>query len=346
MRELAISANEAGQRFDKLLAKYLKEAPKGFIYKMLRKKNITLNGKKADGSERLCAGDTVRLFLSDDTIEKFAAGTGTGTLPERMNSGGGQYIPPFAIVYEDEHILVVNKPAGMLSQKADREDISLIEYLKEYLLSSGAITTEQLRTFSPGICNRLDRNTSGLLVAGKTLAGVQQMNAMFKERNLDKYYLCIVKGKLNKSERVEGYLTKDTSHNRVAITEYETEGSHLIQTEYEPLAANQWKGQEYTLLKVHLITGKSHQIRAHLKSIGHPVIGDGKYGHKDVTRVVKSEFNLRHQILHAYQLRLGEIKGDLSYLSGRLFEAPVPEQFADIIEAMGLHTESVKTGKV
>lgn len=341
MKELAISANEAGQRFDKLLAKYLKEAPKGFIYKMLRKKNITLNGKKADGSERLCEGDTVRLFLSDDTIEKFAAGNGDE--PQMLP---GRRIPPFAIVYEDDHILVANKPAGMLSQKASREDISFIEYLKEYLLSSGAITTEQLRTFSPGICNRLDRNTSGLLVAGKTLAGVQQMNAMFKERNLQKYYLCIVKGRLNESERVEGYLTKDTSHNRVTVTKNETEGSHFIQTEYEPLAVSLWKEKEYTLLKVHLITGKSHQIRAHLKSIGHPIIGDGKYGHKDVTRIAKSEFNLKHQLLHAYQLRLGEVKGDLSYLSGKLFEAPVPKQFADIIETMGLHTESVKTGEV
>lgn len=347
MKELTISANEAGQRFDKLLAKYLKEASKGFIYKMLRKKNITLNGKKADGSERLCEGDTVRLFLSDETIEKFAAmdKDEKDLLWVGAYADKGKFMPPFEIVYEDEHILVADKPAGMLSQKAYKEDTSFVEYLKEYLLSEGAVTAEQLHTFSPGICNRLDRNTSGLLVAGKTLAGVQQMNAMFRERNLQKHYLCIVKGRLNNRERVVGYLTKDANHNRVTVTGKAIEGSRYIQTEYEPLAVNLWKGQEYTLLKVHLITGKSHQIRAHLKSIGHPIIGDGKYGHKDVAQIVKSEFNLRHQLLHAYQLRFGEIKGDLSYLSGKLFEAPVPKQFADIIEAMGLQTKSVKTWK-
>lgn len=341
MTELKISPNEAGQRFDKLLAKYLREAPKSFIYKMLRKKNITLNGKKADGSEHLCEGDTVRLFLSDDTIAKFS---GKDSSPEGMEQDKKQgsrieNILPAAIIYEDSHILVANKPAGMLSQKAEKEDISFIEHLREYLLESGAITKEQLRTFSPGICNRLDRNTSGLLVAGKSLPGVQQMNALFKERKLQKYYLCIVKGRLNEKEKVEGYLVKDKSHNRVTVTKEKAEGSSYIQMEYEPLAVRLWKEKEYTLLKVHLITGKSHQIRAHLKSIGHPIIGDGKYGYKDITHIVKKEFNLRNQLLHAYQLHLDKIEGELSYLSGKKFVAPLPEQFTDIMKAMGMYEE-------
>lgn len=338
MTELKVSRNEAGQRFDKLLAKYLKEAPKSFIYKMLRKKNITLNGKKADGSEHLCEGDTVRLFLSDDTIARFSGNdSSTEDMQKKSRESVIENILPSAIIYEDSHILVANKPAGMLSQKAEKEDISFVEHLREYLLESGAITKEQLRTFSPGICNRLDRNTSGLLVAGKSLPGVQQMNALFKERKLQKYYLCIVKGRLNKKEKIEGYLVKDKSHNRVTVTKEEAKGSSYIQTEYEPLAAGLWEEKEYTLLKVHLITGKSHQIRAHLKSIGHPIIGDGKYGHKDVTHMVKKEFNLRNQLLHAYQLHLGTVEGELSYLSGKRFAAPLPEQFTDIMKAMGMY---------
>ena len=164
MKEIVIRENEAGQRLDKLLGKYLSQAPKSFLYKMLRKKNITLNGKKAEGKEQTCAGDVVRIFLSDETYAKFSSGTHQGFQIEKIPS-----LDPAQIIYEDHHILILNKPAGILSQKANPEDVSVNEQILSYLLEKGELTEEELKTFRPSVCNRLDRNTSGLLIAGKTL---------------------------------------------------------------------------------------------------------------------------------------------------------------------------------
>ena len=168
MKELIIHDNEAGQRLDKLLRKYLSEAPGSFIYKMLRKKNIVLNGKKATGNEHLRKGDSVKLFLADDTIAKFqAAGK---TVEENIKN-----TVKLDVIYEDQNVIFINKPSGMLSQKAKETDVSVVENVTAYLLESGQLTKENLHTFRPSICNRLDRNTSGLIVAGKSLAGLQQM---------------------------------------------------------------------------------------------------------------------------------------------------------------------------
>ena len=198
MQEIQIAANEAGQRLDKLLAKYLSEAPKSFLYKMLRKKNIVLNGKKASGNEKLVAGDSVKLFLSDETIQKFSREITVCKSNTKLD-----------ILYEDDDILLVNKPAGMLSQKAEAKDISLVEHLISYLLESGQLTRENLKSFKPSICNRLDRNTSGLVVCGKSLKGLQTMGQLFKERTLKKYYRCIVAGNVTEKQYVKGYLIKD-----------------------------------------------------------------------------------------------------------------------------------------
>ncbi len=181
MQSLIVSKNEAGQRLDKLLSKYLNLAEKSFFYKMMRKKNITLNGRKCEGSEKLVEGDEIKLFLSDETIEKFSQIKLQKVKKVSLN-----------IIYEDDHILLVNKPAGMLSQKAKEADESLVEYMIDYLVSSGQLSTEQLRSFRPSVCNRLDRNTSGLVVGGKSLAGLQLMSASFKDRSIHKYYQCVV----------------------------------------------------------------------------------------------------------------------------------------------------------
>ena len=313
MKEIVINENEAGQRLDKFLGKLLKEAPASFYYKMLRKKNIVLNGNKATGNEKLTAGDSIKLFLSDETFEKFAG--------KRQTNDLAASVPNIAleIVYEDHDVLAINKPAGMLSQKAKKEDISANEYILQYLLESGTITRESLHTFKPSVCNRLDRNTSGILVAGKTLNGLQQMSKAFRERSMEKYYLAIVAGHISKPRRIEGFLKKDGVNNQVTILSEPSNDAKPIITEYRPLKLI---GQ-VTLLEVHLITGRSHQIRAHLASIGHPVIGDTKYGNPRLNREFLKNAGVTHQLLHAYRLFLAD---------GTKIQADAPKEFERALE--------------
>ncbi len=321
MRELTIRTNEAGQRLDKFLVKYMPLAPKSFFYKMMRKKNITLNGKKASGQERLAEGDTVKLFLSNETIDKF---TKTDTVLQKS-------ITPVAeldILYEDQNTIFINKPAGMLSQKAAKDDISLVEYVIGYLLESRQITEDELHTFHPSVCNRLDRNTSGIVAAGKTLAALQELSAMFRERSLKKYYLCLVVGIVTKGGHISGFLKKDSRKNTVAFSRTMTKGAARIETEYRPICT----GDNVTLLEVHLITGKTHQIRAHMASQGHPIIGDYKYGSRKINDRYRAEYGLTSQLLHSVRLCIPECSGTLADLSGKVITAPLPRIFRKICE--------------
>ena len=308
MKLITVHKQEEGQRLVKLLGAYLKEAPNSFFYKMLRKKNITLNGKKADGTEKLKCGDEIRLFLSDETYEKFA---GKVQPKEKFP------MAKLNIVYEDSNVIFINKPAGMLSQKSVPSDVSLNEYLLGYLEKSGQWKQEESKAFRPSVCNRLDRNTSGMVICGKSMAGLQQMAALLKDRSLHKYYLCLVKGVMTESQHLEGYLLKDENSNQVKIFQKETEGAARIITEYEPL----YTEGETTLLKVTLVTGKSHQIRAHLSSIGHPIIGDPKYGDRKVNAFFREIHGIKNQMLHAWKLTFPELAEPLDNLSEKSFEA-------------------------
>lgn len=308
MKLITVHKQEEGQRLVKLLGAYLKEAPNSFFYKMLRKKNITLNGKKADGTEKLKCGDEIRLFLSDETYEKFA---GKVQPKEKFP------MAKLNIVYEDSNVILINKPAGMLSQKSVPSDVSLNEYLLGYLEKSGQWKQEESKAFRPSVCNRLDRNTSGMVICGKSMAGLQQMAALLKDRSLHKYYLCLVKGVMAESQHLEGYLLKDENSNQVKIFQKETEGAAHIITEYEPL----YTEGETTLLKVTLVTGKSHQIRAHLSSIGYPIIGDPKYGERKVNAFFRETHGIKNQMLHAWKLTFPELTEPLDNLSGKSFEA-------------------------
>lgn len=308
MKLITVHKQEEGQRLVKLLGAYLKEAPNSFFYKMLRKKNITLNGKKADGTEKLKCGDEIRLFLSDETYEKFA---GKVQPKEKFP------MAKLNIVYEDSNVIFINKPAGMLSQKSVPSDVSLNEYLLGYLEKSGQWKQEESKAFRPSVCNRLDRNTSGMVICGKSMAGLQQMAALLKDRSLHKYYLCLVKGVMTEGQHLEGYLLKDENSNQVKIFQKETEGAAHIITEYEPL----YTEGETTLLKVTLVTGKSHQIRAHLSSIGHPIIGDPKYGDRKVNAFFRETHGIKNQMLHAWKLTFPELAEPLDNLSEKSFEA-------------------------
>ncbi|MDE6930964.1 MAG: RluA family pseudouridine synthase [Lachnospiraceae bacterium] len=350
MRQLTAGPNEAGQRLDKLLSKYLNQAPKSFLYKMIRKKNITLNGKKCDGSERILEGDEIRMFLAEETIEKFSgtAFKGGAALPKRPEISGGELSPSrpetekpeksgddkfFRIVYEDSHILLMNKPSGILSQKARESDVSLVEMMIRYLLDSGQITEEAMRTFRPSVCNRLDRNTSGLIAAGKSLKGLQILSQAFHDRTIHKYYQCIVAGHVTAPEKIEGFLKKDPKTNQVTVSRAAFPGSQPIATEYIPAVSN----GSFTLLKVTLLTGRTHQIRAHLASIGHPIVGDGKYGFRTVNEKAKKKYGVSSQLLHSWKLTMPDnLPEPLSYLAGKSFFADLPEDFFKMAEEEGL----------
>lgn len=332
MKKIIVSQNEAGQRMDKLLAKYLSEAPKSFFYKMLRKKNITLNGKRAEGNEKLNIGDEITFFLSDETFEKFA---GKNPPVSREVSHAVKDAVKLFVLYEDTHLLFIDKPAGMLSQKAQPSDVSLNEHMIAYLLRTNAISEEELKSFKPSICNRLDRNTSGIVAAGKTLKGLQQLGEMFQKRTMEKYYLTIVSGKITEESYVHGYLKKNEQTNQVVVKQIPFEDAKEIETSYRPLAGN----DKWTLLEVHLITGRTHQIRAHLSSLGHPIVGDTKYGSKKINDMIKKKYHLSSQILHAWRMKFGDTTDALAGVSNRQIVAPVPEKMKEILKGENIKWE-------
>lgn len=316
MQEIIIGKNEAGQRFDKYLFKLFKEAGSGFIFKMLRKKNIVLNDKKATGKEILELDDSVKIYMKDETIEKFRGRVDFDVVDNDLD-----------VVYEDDNVIIVNKPSGILSQKSSEDDISINEMIISYLINKGEINEGDLATFKPSICNRLDRNTSGLIAAGKTLRGLQVLSEMFKDRTLDKYYLAVVDDTVNEGADISGYLIKDETTNKVSI-DNEDNGGDRIETSYEPIDY----GEGVTVLEVKLVTGKTHQIRAHLASIGHPIIGDKKYGSEKTNKKFK---NIKNQLLHAWILKFPRMPEGFEGLSDKEIIAEYPhvfEQFMDDVE--------------
>lgn len=334
MKELKVSNLEAGQRFDKYLMKCLPNASKSFIYKMLRKKNIVLNGKKADGNEKISVGDTVGIFFSDETFAKFSD-----------IKNGEQFLQKTTkedisldVVYEDDNILIINKPSGMLSQKAGPQDVSLVEHLYSYLLTTGQMTQEAFRTFKPAICNRLDRNTSGLVVAGKNIAALQSMTKGFHDRTFNKYYICLVRGNVSGRNRIKGYLYKDESKNMVTVTaDAENENAVYIDTEYIPVKSN----GELTLLKVHLITGRTHQIRAHLSYAGHPIIGDTKYGDSKLNETFRKKYKIKSQMLHAYELDIDKSATQL-LAQGLNVKTQIPQEFEAVLKGENLWEHGIQ----
>ena len=317
MREFIIGENEAGQRLDKYLKKILPNASAGFLYKMLRKKNITCNKVKMTGKEQLKKGDKVQVFFSEETIMKFMQDS--ETLKAEYEQLKTLPMKGLRVVYEDDDILIADKPYNMLSQKAKDTDFSANEYLLGYLIRSGSLQLEGFTSFRPSVCNRLDRNTTGLLLMGKSLNGSQTLSQMLKERSIRKFYRALVSGKVKESAHLSGFLKKDEKTNQVTIFEKEDKDASYIETAYQPIASR----NGVTELEIHLITGRTHQIRAHLASIGYPIIGDMKYGDADINHSYYESDHVTHQLLHAYRLEFPD---------GRIFTAPVPDVFAQIMK--------------
>lgn len=315
MREFTVDTGTKGQRLDKFLMKYMNKAPKSFVYKMLRKKNIKLNSKKAEGNEMLSEGDKIQLFLSEETLSKFMEAKRIEKTEQT-----------FTVAYEDDNILIISKPVGLIVHPdKEHKTGTLNDQLLYYLKEKGEYTPSMESVFTPSICNRLDRNTSGLVVMGKNLEAVQELSSMFKNREIDKYYITAVKGKVEKSGSIQGYHTK-SKDNVASFSNREVAGSTFVSTKYRPIAEK----EGYTLLEVKLETGKSHQIRVCLQSIGCCVIGDNKYGNIEANRFFRDRFKLRNQFLHSYKLVFRKQNGPLGYLCNKEVTGSMDSVFSSV----------------
>lgn len=303
MRIFEIKRNDAGQRLDKFLSKAVKGLPTSLMYKYIRTKKIKVNRARTEQKYILQEGDTVQLFIREEFFDS----------PEKDSGALSRITPKLSIVYEDENILLCNKRPGVLVHEDDEaKDNTLIMHIKAYLYGKGEYDPESEQSFAPALCNRIDRNTGGIVIAAKNAEALREMNEKIRNDELSKFYYCAVHGVPKKREAtLEGYLLKDSDKNQVKIFSEQVKGSKNIITKYKVIAAQ----ADSALLEVELVTGRTHQIRAHLASIGHSLIGDGKYG---VNRDDKHR-GYKYQALYAYRLRF-DFKDDgglLGYLRGK-----------------------------
>ncbi|MDR2156958.1 MAG: RluA family pseudouridine synthase [Clostridiales Family XIII bacterium] len=305
---------------DRFLRKYLADAPLGLIYRLIRK-NVKVNGKRVGADVMLRTGDEVDLFLPDETIEAMRRAKRTVKAKKQ-----------FRVVFEDGNILVVDKPFGLLTHGDGKEKKNtLANQVMGYLTDTGAYAPTAAAVFTPAPVNRLDRNTTGLVVFGKTADAVRDFNAMMRTAgDVDKFYLTVVKGTLAEELVLRDRMLKDRRLNRVAVLPAESGEGKAAETVAFPVAPL----GAYTLVEVRLVTGRTHQIRAHMAEAGHPVVGDAKYGDRAVNAHMEESFGLTTQFLHACRIRINTGRGSLAYLSGRVFESALPENLKRIETAL------------
>ncbi len=318
---LEVGENEEGQRLDRFLRKYLPGANLSLIYKAIRK-DIKVNGRREGEKYSLKKGDILSVYMLEEEIDRYR------NIPGRKRAKR-----QFGVVYEDDNILLVDKPFGLLTHGDSTEKKNhLANQALDYLIESGAYNPRTEKTFSPASVNRLDRNTTGLVVFGKNAKSLRTLNGLVRESKLEKYYLTIVSGEMKSKLYLQDSLIKDKETNKVTVIRDGSQLSDLqsgeknISTMVEPLNIS----NGYSLVKVRIITGRTHQIRAHLASAGYPLIGDPKYGDKKVNRKVKTAFSLDTQLLHAWKIIINSAETDLSYLDGNEFTAPIPPRFHEI----------------
>ncbi|NLA77514.1 MAG: RluA family pseudouridine synthase [Clostridiales bacterium] len=308
MKSFTITDKDANQRLDKFLVKALPSLPGTLMYKYIRLKRIKLNGKRAEISTRLKAGDVLDLYINDEFFEK--------PEPHYDFLGASKSI---RIVYEDENVMLLDKSPGLLCHPDGNEYVdTLIARVKRYLYEKGEYDPDDgsLCSFAPALVNRIDRNTGGIVIAAKNPEALRILNQKMKDRELTKLYLCVVCGKLKSDEGIlGGYLEKNESQNRVYVSRSHTDGSREIRTKFRVLGFR----DGLSLIEVELLTGRTHQIRAHFASVGHPLLGDGKYGTNELN---KRFGGYKKQLLYSYCLEF-DFKtdaGSLSYLDGKRFE--------------------------
>ena len=311
MRELKIGKNDAGQRLDKFITKTL-DLPTSLLYKSIRLKKIKVNRKRAENNTVLCEGDVVQCFLAEEFFEKKANTHSFESITPRLD-----------IVYEDENIMLLNKRPGVSVHEDDKGSTNtLITHIQAYLYQKGEYSPENEQSFAPALCNRIDRNTGGIVIAAKNAEALRVMNEKIKYREIDKFYLAAVHGIPNpEAATIKGFLLKDEKTNTVKVFDKNPpRGAKEIITKYKVVAKN----KDTALLEVELLTGRTHQIRAHMSHIGHPLLGDGKYG---INREDKTK-GYKYQALYSYKLRFSFNKSEptvLDYLDGKEFKIPKSE---------------------
>ncbi len=307
MRQIEISANDSGQRLDKFLTKKFRNMPQSLMYKYIRTKYIKLNGKKCDISSRLQTGDILTLYIKDEFFEEEYDSYDFLKAPVKLD-----------IIYEDENIMLLNKKPGLLVHPDETYHFdSLIARIQHYLYDKGEYDPKNENSFAPALVNRIDRNTGGIVIAAKNAETLRIMNQKLKDREIEKLYLCIAVGIFKKKEALlTDYLEKNEKQNRVYISKKPNENTKTIKTKYKVLAEK----DGLSLVEADLLTGRTHQIRAHLAYIGHPLLGDGKYGKNEINR----KYGFKYQALYSYKLtfRFTTDSGILEYLNGKSFTAP------------------------
>ena len=304
MQILSVKKNDAGQRLDKFLAKAVRGLPPSLMYKYIRTKKIKVNRKRCEQRYILQEGDEIQLFIRDEFFDS----------PEKDNGALSRITPKLDIVYEDENIILCNKRPGVLVHEDDgASDNTLIMHIKAYLFQKGEYDPLDEQSFAPALCNRIDRNTGGIVIAAKTAESLRLMNEKIKNDEIRKFYLCAVHGiPQRKSDTLRAYLKKNSASNLVTVSDKEKDGYKHIITKYRVIQER----RDASLVEVELVTGRTHQIRAHMAHIGHPLIGDGKYG---INRDDRAS-GYKYQALYSYRL-IFDFKDDdaLGYLKGRAF---------------------------
>lgn len=304
MKTVIVNENDAGQRLDKFLTKYVKSMPKSLLYKGIRKKRIKINGKRAEINYMLKPGDKIELYINDEFFEE-----------KNTDSAFMDLEPMLTVVYEDENIILMDKRPGILVHEDEDEKVNtLLNHMKAHLYRKGEYNPEKENSFVPALCNRIDRNTGGIVIGAKNAEALRIVNDKIKNREIKKFYLCLVQGKLKKkSDILKGFLVKNTDQNRVYIHDTPQKDGKTILTKYEVIKENMLT----SLVEVELLTGRTHQIRAHFASIGHPLAGDGKYG----TNEFNKQVGMKHQALYSYKLKFEfSDENALNYLNGKTFE--------------------------
>ena len=320
MREYKISKEENNIRLDKYVKKILKDAPLSMIYKLFRKKDIKVNGKAANDKTVLQEGDTVRIYLVEEKYNDVVS-------QKKVNIKEHH----FKVVYEDDNILVVSKPIGMVVQDAENvNEATLTDEVRSYLVEKKEYDPEKQIGFDPSPAHRIDRNTSGLVIYGKNIEALQELNEMFKNRTgIDKTYLALVCGKITKEGRINKPLSKDEIDKTVRV---DSKYGKTAITEYKPLVFS----DDFTLVEAHILTGRTHQIRVHFSSINHPLVGDKKYGDFGVNSEFVKVFKWKNQFLHAYRIMFDNIEGKLAYLNGKTIQDELDENKVEILNKIFL----------